>query len=127
MVKGLVCPEHPDSPIIEQGNGPHLGEYCSVCYRWLRWVPQDIHKFVWPIGSKHQGHFIMDIARSYPSYLEWVARELSSSKPQLARRASEALAELRSESRDTPEPSQGSPGPRRKSLKIEQLDLFDSQ
>lgn len=26
---------------IQKQPGPHIGEYCSDCGKWIRWVPQE--------------------------------------------------------------------------------------
>jgi hypothetical protein len=78
-----------DDNVVTRRSGPHVGEYCASCCKWLRWVPQGIENFVWPIGAKHKGTLILTIARIDRPYLEWAAKELSS--PTLKAKAKEAL------------------------------------
>lgn len=53
---------------------PHVGEYCSDCDAFIRWVPQTIdlekaQSYVMPFG-KHTGQMLKDIPIAYLSWLE---------------------------------------------------------
>lgn len=57
---------------------PHVGEYCSKCHAWLRWVPLDItyeeaQNFEMPFG-KHAGKRLHEIPAGY---LEWLSESTS--------------------------------------------------
>jgi len=69
--------------------GPHLGEYCTACDTWIRWIPQPLDKYVWPLGSKHKGQLILAIAKNDRPYLEWAASSITN--PKLKLKAQEAL------------------------------------
>lgn len=86
------CPDHAHAGVYRKKSGPHLGEYCKECDRWIRWVPQGLKGFVWPIGAKHRGDTLQKIADTDPDYLRWAAENLSS--PSLKKKAQEALREL---------------------------------
>jgi hypothetical protein len=70
--------------------GPHLGEYCSNCDKWIRWISQPLDQYVWPLGSKHKGKLILAIAKNDRPYLEWAAFNLDTA-PKLKLKAQEAL------------------------------------
>ena len=36
----LVCKYCGLGPATYAEKGPHLGEWCSFCKRWIRWVPK---------------------------------------------------------------------------------------
>ena len=73
---------------VKRPVGKHIGEYCSECDRWLRWIPQDWKNFIWPIGKKHKGHTLISILVNDKPYLVWAARDMSGT---LQKRAQEAL------------------------------------
>lgn len=77
---------------IQRRQGQHLGEYCSQCGRWIRWVPQDWKKFVWPVGDKHKGQLLSDILVNDKPYLEWVSQNITGT---LQKRAKEALESVK--------------------------------
>jgi len=73
---------------VQRASGQHIGEYCAVCDKWLRWIPQDWSKFVWPVGAKHKGKTLAFIVQNDRPYVEWAAKEM---KGTLQKRAQEAL------------------------------------
>ena len=36
----FVCKYCGLGPAIYEKKGPHIGEWCSFCKRWIRWVPK---------------------------------------------------------------------------------------
>jgi hypothetical protein len=84
---------------IQKPQGQHIGEYCSGCDKWIRWVPRSWQEFVWPIGKTHKSETLKDILIKDRPYLEWAAGNLQGS---LQKRAQEAL-----NSTKTPGPIQG--------------------
>jgi hypothetical protein len=76
---------------IQKKQGQHLGEYCSLCSKWVRWVPQDWKKFIWPVGTKHKGQLLSDILVKDRPYLEWAAQNTTGT---LQKRAKEALGSI---------------------------------
>jgi hypothetical protein len=83
MVCSCGCTE-----TIQKPQGKHIGEYCSGCDKWIRWVPQGWQSFVWPIGRTHKGETLKAILIKDRPYLEWAAGNLQGS---LQKRAQEAL------------------------------------
>jgi len=75
---------------IQRQQGKHLGEFCGTCDRWIRWVPGDWRKFIWPVGSKHKGETLAKILFNDRKYLEWAAENMTSNKT-LQKRAQEAI------------------------------------
>jgi hypothetical protein len=73
---------------IQRPQGKHLGEYCSGCDKWVRWVSQGWQSFIWPIGRTHKGENLRTILTKDRPYLEWAAGNLQGS---LQKRAQEAL------------------------------------
>lgn len=84
----MACPSCGSIETTKKSVGPHMGEYCTSCDRWLRWVPQDWKKFIWPVGTKHKGHTLISILVNDRRYLEWAAENMSGA---LQKRAQEAL------------------------------------
>ena len=86
----MPCPNCHSNIIANKPCGPHIGEYCGACGRWLRWVPQGkIEDFIWPIGKTYKGTPIVKLAQTHPDYLLWVIENVSS--PSLVKKAIEAL------------------------------------
>lgn len=85
-----TCPKCQSNNITQTPRGPHIGEYCADCDSFIRWVPQGLENFIWPIGSKHKGKRILDILKTDKRYLEWAAENLTTS-PGLKKKAQEAL------------------------------------
>ena len=85
---------------VQRPQGKHIGEYCSGCDTWIRWVPQSWQKFVWPIGKTHKGELLSVILAKDRPYIEWAAGNIQGS---LQKRAQEAL-----DSTKTSGPLQGS-------------------
>lgn len=48
--------------------GPHVGEYCAGCSRWLRWVWQNRPLTTMPFGS-YKGEPIKNLPRDYRKWL----------------------------------------------------------
>lgn len=94
----MVCPSCNNLDSVKRPVGKHIGEYCSNCDKWLRWVPQDWRGFIWPVGTKHKGHTLISILINDRRYLEWAAENMSGP---LQKRAQEALASSEPPS-DTP-------------------------
>jgi len=89
----MPCPNCQSTTIITKPCGPHIGEYCATCGRWLQWIPQgNLEGFRWPIGKTHKGTPILEIAKNHPDYLKWVIENVSS--PNLVKKATEALTKL---------------------------------
>lgn len=84
-----TCPRCQSNNITQTPRGPHIGEYCADCGSFIRWVPQGIESFVWPIGSKHKGKRILDILTVDKPYLIWAAENMSALN--LKKKAQEAL------------------------------------
>jgi len=85
----VPCPQCQSDKTIRRPSGPHIGEYCEECHRFIRWVPQGLENFIWPIGTKHKGKKILDILRDDRDYLVWAAENIS--MPNLKKKAQEAL------------------------------------
>lgn len=85
----MSCPQCQSNNLIRKPSGPHIGEYCGDCGAHIRWVPQSIENFIWPIGAKHKGKRILDILKTDRPYLQWAADTIST--PGLKKRAQEAL------------------------------------
>lgn len=89
----MPCPNCQSTSVTNKPCGPHIGEYCDTCGRWLRWVPQgNLESFKWPIGKTHKGTPILTIAKTKPDYLLWVIENVSS--PNLVKKATEALTRV---------------------------------
>jgi hypothetical protein len=85
-----TCPNCQSNNTTQTPRGPHIGEYCADCSSFIRWVPQGLENFIWPIGAKHKGKPILEILRTDKRYLEWAAEAISS--PGLKKKAQEALS-----------------------------------
>lgn len=68
----IECEDH---SFVRYGwQGPHLGEYCRNCGKWLRWMPQRMtperaRSIVMPIG-KHKGRKLSEIDSGYLRWYE---------------------------------------------------------
>lgn len=83
-----VCLNCGSKDRIKKEKGPHTGEYCSDCGKWIRWIPKPWQEFVWPVGSTHKGKLLSNIVRHDRRYLIWASENL---KGNLKERAVEAL------------------------------------
>jgi len=89
----MQCPKCQSNSTTQTPKGPHIGEYCTDCGSFIRWVPQGLEKFIWPVGAKHKGRRILEILRTDKRYLEWAAESMTAS-PGLRKKALEALQTL---------------------------------
>jgi len=96
----MQCPKCQSNSTTQTPNGPHVGEYCADCGFFIRWVPQGLQNFIWPIGAKHKGKPILEILKTDKRYLEWAAENMST--PGLKKKALEALQTL-NPTRSTPQ------------------------
>jgi hypothetical protein len=85
----MPCPKCQSNNTVQSKRGPHIGEYCADCGAHIRWVPQGLENFIWPVGTKHKGKRILDILKTDRRYLEWAAENISI--PGLCKKAQEAL------------------------------------
>jgi hypothetical protein len=86
----MPCPNCASNNITLQKKGPHMGEYCTDCGKWLRWITSTtIEEFTWPIGSKHKGQTLSTILQKDLAYLVWAAKSIDSNS--LKRKAQEIL------------------------------------
>jgi hypothetical protein len=103
----MPCPKCNSTNIEQRKQGPHVGEYCKNCGKWLRWLPQytNIENFIWPLGTKHKGKTIGSIIKTDPAYLQWAADNIRSQN--LKRKATEILIKykLRDPEIEKPYPS----------------------
>lgn len=83
-----LCNKCGSNKTTNKKSGPHLGEYCASCGRWLRWVSIPWQDFVWPVGVKHRGKTLKKIAETDIRYLRWAAENM---KGTLQSRAQGAL------------------------------------
>ena len=37
----MSCLNCPNSPTYTKVVGPHVGEYCGACHKWIRWIKQN--------------------------------------------------------------------------------------
>ena len=122
------CPKCYSTETYQKQSGPHTGEYCVICDAWIRWLPQGLEKFVWPIGQKHKGKLILDIAKHDRPYLEWAADNLSS--PKLKEKAREALRfnlpVAESDYSLPGQPAQAKPPRRSQGVRREDLETLES-
>jgi hypothetical protein len=88
-----MCPKCQSNNTVQTQKGPHVGEYCADCSAFIRWVPQGLQNFIWPVGAKHKGKPILEILRTDRPYLEWAAENMTAS-PGLRKKALEALSTL---------------------------------
>lgn len=88
----MSCPDCGCKEKDYRKNGPHVGEYCTECGKWLQWISQALEDFVWPVGAKHRGKKIMQILKEDPSYLMWAAENMSAKN--LRERAKQALEHI---------------------------------
>ena len=88
----MSCQNCQSTETIQKQVGPHQGEYCGGCGKHLRWVPQGLEAFVWPVGAIHRGKLLLEILMIDRPYLEWAAENISSNN--LRRRAKEALDKI---------------------------------
>jgi hypothetical protein len=53
-------------------NGLHIGAYCSVCGKWIKWLPQETgwKAFRMPFG-KHRYSTLGKIYKDDPGYIVW--------------------------------------------------------
>ena len=56
-------------------SGPHLGQYCSACDRWQKWINQDKPIELMPFG-KYKDRPISEIQDK--NYLTWLVQNLKS-------------------------------------------------
>jgi hypothetical protein len=87
----MPCSKCNSTQTEQRKQGPHIGEYCKDCGKWLRWVSQytNIEDFIWPVGNKHKGKSLGSIIKTDQAYLQWAADNISS--PNLKRKAREIL------------------------------------
>lgn len=69
------CPDCYSTEFYTQKKGPHIGEYCSNCNKWIRWVPGRWQDFIWPMG-KYKGKKVEDILKMDKGYLKWASENL---------------------------------------------------
>ena len=86
----MPCPKCQSNNTVQSRRGPHIGEYCADCGAHIRWVPQGLESFIWPVGTKHKGKLLLEILKTDRRYLEWAAENMTAS-PGLCKRAREAL------------------------------------
>ena len=84
----MPCPSCGSVEITQKRSDKHMGEYCGMCDRWLRWAPGDWKEFIWPVGQKHKGHTLNMIVYNDRRYLEWAAENMTGT---LQKRAKQAL------------------------------------
>ena len=89
--KSCAC----DGDTIEKEKGPHVGVYCGMCDKWLRWKPKTVNyekewnTFRMPFG-KHEGKLIKELPHHY---LKWGAENLDDD-PVLQKMLSTAFQKL---------------------------------
>lgn len=49
-----VCPKCGGHSVVYRNNGPHVGEYCANCGRWLRWADKRTHTQVANMDDEQQ-------------------------------------------------------------------------
>ena len=86
----MTCSACGSEEAIQKDTGKHIGEYCTVCGKWLRWVPGNWRDFVWPVGAKYKGKTLAYILFNDRKYLEWAAENMTGNLT-LKKRAMEAL------------------------------------
>jgi uncharacterized protein (DUF3820 family) len=78
----------------QEKRGPHLGDFCAGCGKWLRWLPQNSdnwREFVMPFG-KYRGFTLANIALDDPEYLTWAAEKLTGT---IQRRCKQAADDMK--------------------------------
>lgn len=89
----MKCSECSCTNFYTKKSGPHIGEYCTQCDKWIRWIPGKWQDFVWPVGTKHKGKKVEDILKVDKDYLEWASENLGG---RLQKIAIQALNEKKS-------------------------------